>query len=130
MMPVMEVVFSPYIRNNVINGNSNFSNNGSNIFAEANVSGSGNIYNGNVIFNGGGAGNLLISYGAPLQCTGDLTISRTAAGLTSAFNSGAVIGGNFTYTNNTAGETGFGNLANATTIGGTVNITANLYNTQ
>ena len=60
-----------------------------------------------------------------LECTGDLTINRTAAGLTLAFNSGAVIGGNFTYTNNTAGETGFGNLANATTIGGTVNITAN-----
>jgi len=117
--------FLTYIRNNVITGNSNFSNNGSNTFAEADVSSSGNIYNGNVTFNGGGAANLLIGYGAPLQCTGDLTINRTAAGLTSAFNSGAVIGGNFTYTNNTAGETGFGNLLYKTSIGGTINITAN-----
>jgi hypothetical protein len=114
-----------YIRNNVITGNSNFSNNGSNTFSEAEVTGSNNIYNGNVTFNGGGGGTLLIGYGAPLQCTGNLTINRTAAGLTSAFNSGAVIGGNFTYTNNTAGETGFGNLATKTSIGGTINITAN-----
>ncbi|MBL7723463.1 MAG: T9SS type A sorting domain-containing protein [Chitinophagaceae bacterium] len=117
--------FLTYIRNNVITGNSSFSNNGSNVFAEADVIGSGNIYNGNVTFNAASGSSVLIGYGAQLQCTGNLTINRTATGLTSAFSAGAIIGGNFTYTNNTAGETGIGNLANKTSVGGTINITAN-----
>ncbi|MBK8698310.1 MAG: hypothetical protein IPN29_01650 [Saprospiraceae bacterium] len=68
---------------------------------------------------------MFIAYLDTLHCTGNVSINRTAAGLTSAFNAGATINGNFTYTNNTAGETGFGNLANKTSIGGTITITAN-----
>ncbi len=116
--------FYTYVRNNVINGNSTFSINGFNGFLEGDVAGTGNIYEGNVTFNGAG-GALYISHGAALQCSGNLAIFRTAPGLTQAFNAGAYIGGNFSYTNNTSGDTYLGNLAYKTNIGGTVNVNAN-----
>ncbi|MDN3654295.1 T9SS type A sorting domain-containing protein [Ferruginibacter paludis] len=116
--------YATYIRNNKITGNSNFSNNGHNIFYEGDGAATANVYNGNVAFNSGGSADVYISHLDALHCTGSLSIIRTVAGQTVAFNAGADIGGNFTYTNNTAGNTYFGNIAAKTTIGGTINITA------
>ena len=109
----------------MITGNTSFSNNGTNAFYDAYDSNTGNNYIGNVTYNGAG-GPLYIAYYAPLQCSGNLTINRTAAGITSAFNTGtSTIAGNFSYTNNTAGNTYIGNTLAKTSIGGTVNIAAN-----
>ncbi len=115
--------FTTVIRNNVITGNSSFSNNGSNLFAEGDEAGTGNVYNGNVSFNAAG-GPLYIAWLDSLKCSGDLTINRTVAGITIAFNAGSSVSGNFTYTNNTSGETRLGSLVNRTSIGGQVSITA------
>jgi hypothetical protein len=116
--------FATYIRKNVITGNCNFSSNGTDAFYEGDEAASGGIYNGNLSFNAGGSSSLFISHFSPLQCTGNLSVSRTVAGHTQVFNSGAVIGGNFTYTNNTAGNTYLGHQNARTSIGGTVTITA------
>lgn len=113
--------FITYIRNNVITGNSSFSNNGTNVFFEGDVAGTGNQYIGNVTFNAAG-GAMYIAHGAPLQCSGNLAIIRSAAGHTQAFNSGADIGGNFAFTHNSSGNTYLGNLAYKTYIEGSINI--------
>ena len=114
-----------YIRNNVINGNTSFSNNGTNAFYDADGTGTSNNYIGNVTYNTAG-GIFYIAWADAIQCSGNLTINRTVAGTTYAFYTGtSTIGGNFSYTNNTAGDTYFGNAAAKTSIGGTVNITAN-----
>ena len=113
--------FITYIRNNVITGNSSFSNNGTNVFFEGDVAGTGNQYIGNVTFNAAG-GAMYIAHGAPLQCSGNMAIIRSAAGHTQAFNSGADIGGNFAFTLNSSGNTYLGNIAYKTNIEGTVNI--------
>ncbi len=114
-----------YIRNNVITGNTSFSNNGTNQFYDADAVNSGNNYIGNVTYNGAG-GSLYIAYADALQCSGNLTINRTVAGITQAFNSGtSTINGNFSYNNNTAGNTYLGNSSAKTSIAGTINIAAN-----
>ncbi|MGG9962861.1 T9SS type A sorting domain-containing protein [Ferruginibacter sp. SUN106] len=89
---------------------------------------SGNHYTGNVVFNCDGSGPVQICYSASSQFDGNVTINRTIAGYTEAFTYGAVINGNFSYTNNTAGDTHLGNFFDFTNrktiISGTVNITA------
>ncbi|MEO6489208.1 MAG: hypothetical protein ABIO04_04635, partial [Ferruginibacter sp.] len=117
--------YSTYIRNNQISGTAAFSNNGSNVMYESDVINSGNHYTGSVSFNCTGTGGLYISDADTSLFDANLTISRTGAGITQAFNSGGVIGGNFAFTNNTAGNSLFGNLVNKTSIAGTVNITVN-----
>jgi hypothetical protein len=113
--------FITRIRNNVIIGNTIYSNNGSNPLIEADAVGTGNSYTGNVTFNASG-GPVYIGYSAPVQCSGNLVINRTATGHTQAFTSGGTIGGNFTYTNQTAGPTLLGNETVPTSIAGTINI--------
>jgi hypothetical protein len=115
--------FVTRIQNNVIIGKTVFSNNGSNPLIDADGVGTGNFYTGDVTFNASG-GPIYIAYNAPVQCTGNLVINRTATGHTQAFTSGATIGGNFTYTNQTAGATLFGNETTPTNIAGTINISA------
>jgi hypothetical protein len=117
--------YHTYIRNNLITGNTSITNNGTNNFYDADGAGNGNIYTGNLIYNAAGSGSLYIAQNDALQCTGNLTINRTATGFTQAFNSGAVIGGNFAYTNNFAGTTYLGNNLSKTSITGTVNIAIN-----
>jgi hypothetical protein len=117
--------YHTYIHNNSITGNTSITNNGTTNFYDADGAGNGNIYTGNLIYNAAGSGSLYIAQNDALQCTGNLTINRTATGFTQAFNSGAVIGGNFAYTNNFAGTTYLGNNLSKTSITGTVNIAIN-----
>jgi hypothetical protein len=114
--------YGTYMRNNVINGNSSFTVLGSNPFYEADVASSANTFNGNVIFNGNGSGGLYTSHGSKSNFNGNLTINRTVAGFTRAFNAGATISGNLAYTKNAAGASDFGNLANKTLISGTISM--------
>jgi len=117
--------YATLIRNNLITGNTSFSNNGTNVFYDADIGSSGNKYIGNVTYNSAG-GDLYIAHADALQCSGNLTINRTAAGTTYAFyTGGSAITGNFTYFNNTAGNTYLGNLSAKISIGGTINIDAN-----
>lgn len=116
--------FITRIRNNVITGNTIYSNNGVNPLIEGEGVGSGNSYTGNVTFNASG-GPIYIAYSAPIHCTGNLVINRTATGHTQAFTSGGTIGGNFTYTNQTAGTSLLGNETVPTSIAGTINISTN-----
>ncbi len=117
--------YNNYIRGNDITGNATFYNNGTNSMYDADNAGTGNHYTGNVSFICASTGALYISQGDTSKYDGNLTINRTAAGLTQAFNSGGVIGGNFSFTNNTAGNALFGNLSQRTSVGGTVNISVN-----
>jgi hypothetical protein len=110
------------IRNNVFNGNSSFTHNGSNNIYEADDANTGNIFNGNTSFAGQGTGYLFISHADPSQFKGNLTISRTGNGQTQAFNAGGTVTGNFLYTNLVNGNSYFGNPASRTLITGTVNI--------
>ncbi len=116
--------YSTVLRSNIITGNASFSNNGTNSFTDADGALFGNIYNGNVSFMGGGTGGMFIAHTAPMQCTGNVTVSRTTPGTTYVFNSGSSVVGNFLYSNNTAGNTYLGNNAFKTSIGGSVNIAA------
>ena len=118
--------YATYIQNCQITGNCSFTNKGTNSFYDAPSGGTGNHYIGNVTFNGAGSGTLFIAYIDAMQCSGNLTINRTAAGITNVFATGTSnVNGNFSYTNNTAGNTAFGNLFAKTNITGTINITAN-----
>ncbi|HQX74495.1 MAG TPA: hypothetical protein PK298_16415, partial [Chitinophagaceae bacterium] len=85
---------------------------------------SANTYNGNTSFTATNSGGLQVSNGSASSFNGNLTVNRTATGPTQFFNAGAVITGNFSYTNNNSGASTFGNTGFATTIGGTVNIAA------
>ena len=117
--------YATYIRNNTITGTSSFTNNGANFLYEADGASNENTYNGNTSFTATNSGLLQVSYGSASTFNGNLTVTRTLAGTTSLFNSGAVITGNFSFTNNTSGASTFGNTGFATNIGGTVNIAAN-----
>ena len=115
-----------YINDNLFTGNTNFTMNGGLAipFYEW-----GNHYIGNTIFTANGAGPMLICYTiAGSLFDENVTINRTVAGYTEAFTYGAIINGNFIYTNNTAGDTHLGNFfgfaGRKTTITGTINITA------
>jgi hypothetical protein len=117
--------YHTYIRQNVITGNASFTNNGSNNFYDADNAGGGNYYSGNVTIAATGTGNLYLSNGDTTFIGGNLSITRTGAGITDAFNSGGVIGGNFSFTNNVAGNSLFGTAGKRTSVGGTVNISIN-----
>ena len=117
--------YETYFRSNTVNDNITFNLTGSDKFNEAEVASSGNTYNGNTLFNINGNLTFYLSYGSISNFNGNLTVNRTVAGTTQCFNAGAVITGNFSYTNNTSGASTLGTLAVATTIGGTVNIAAN-----
>ncbi len=109
-------------RGNTINGNIEFNISGPANFQEADVGSSGNQYNGNVTFNIATDATVYLCYASKSVFGGHLTISRTGAGYTSAFNAGAGIAGNFSFVNLAGGEAFFGNVANRTTIGGTINM--------
>jgi len=115
--------FITRIRNNAIFGKTVFSNNGTNPLIDADAVGTGNAYTGDVTFNASG-GPIYIAYNAPIQCSGNLVINRTATGHTQAFTSGAAIGGNFSYNSQSAGATLLGNETTPTNIAGTINISA------
>ena len=117
--------YHTYFRSNKITGNATFTNKGQNSFLEADNGNSGNHFTGNVIFNAISRADLVLSNGDMSKFDGNLSITRTGAGNTSAFNAGAMIGGNFSYINNTAGNASFGNAANVTSIGGKVDIVIN-----
>ena len=112
------------IYNNVITGTSSFTNNGTNTLFESNGGGTANTYNGNTSFTAPNSGPLSVSNGSASTFNGNLTVNRTAIGSTQFFGVGAVITGNFSYTNNTSGPSTFGTVSVANTIGGTVNIAA------
>lgn len=114
--------FATYIRNNVITGNSQFTSNGSNAFLEADIAGSANKYMGNLEINAAGTGDVYLAYLDTIWCSGNISINRTSAGNIVAFNAGATIMGDFSFTNNTSGHSYFGNLDNRTTVNGTVNM--------
>ncbi len=116
--------FYTQIRNNTLTGTSSFTNNGSNVLYAADVLNSSNTYNGNTSFTGTNSGALSVSNGSASNFNGNLTVNRSAAGSTQFFNVGAIISGNFSYSNNSSGVSSFGNNGFATTIGGTVNIAA------
>jgi len=113
-----------YIRDNLFTGNVTVTKN-SNGYPLYEF---GNHYIGNTIFNCDGVGPVQLCYTAASQFDGNITINRSVAGYTEAFTYGAVINGNFTYTNNTAGDTHLGNFydfpGRKTVISGTINITA------
>ncbi|MES2774112.1 MAG: hypothetical protein V4722_08000 [Bacteroidota bacterium] len=114
-----------YIRSNRIIGNGTFTNNSTNSFYEAELAGSGNYYTGNTVFNAAGSGTFVVSHLDTSRFDGNLSFTRTVAGITYIFNNGGIVNGNFAYTNNTAGHTYLGNVATKTAISGTVNIAAN-----
>ena len=114
------------MQNNTVTGNSTFTILGTNYLQEASAGGLPNIFNGNVIFNANGNGAVYISHDAKSTFNGNLTINRTVAGVTQAFNFGAIITGNLSYAkNNFSGASLFGHLSRKTSIGGTVNMNVN-----
>ncbi|MEJ7589758.1 MAG: hypothetical protein WKI04_19575, partial [Ferruginibacter sp.] len=117
--------YHSYVRNTTVNDNITFNISGTTNFYEADNAATGNHFTGNTTFNYAGTGNLYLSQADTSLYDGNLTVSRTAAGITDAFNGGAVIGGNFSFTNNTAGNSLFGTISRRTSIGGTVNIAIN-----
>ena len=114
-----------YLRSNVITGDAAFTNNGNNTLHDADNAGGGNRYTGNVSFTATGPGIMYISHVDTSEYGSNLTISRTSAGITQAFNSGGIVAGSFSFTNNTAGNTLFGSTARTTSVGGTINISIN-----
>lgn len=118
--------FHTAINNNHITGNTIVTINGSNTLYEASNANDANTYNGNTVFNLHSGATAFISHADKSDFNGNLSIIRTVAGYTRAFNAGATINGNFTYQNNTSGDNDFGNIANLTSVSGTVNMNVNL----
>ena len=79
---------------------------------------------GNAQFNLTGAGTFYGSYAQGLQVDGNLTINRTASGLTNFYNAPGSVSGNFSYTS--AGGDNYLNPNNSTTvpIGGALSVSA------
>ena len=113
------------ISHNEIIGTSIFSNNGTNTFFEANETSSQNIFSGSVTYSSTNTGILNIGNQEKSTYSGNVTISRTAAGSSLIFGKGALIVGNFSFTNSTSGTSSIGNINNKISIGGTVNIAIN-----
>jgi hypothetical protein len=119
--------YPTYIRANTIFGNSIFSNNGTGTFHEADQPDNANTYHGSTSFIATGSGTLNISAVSKSVFDGDLSISRDAAGITTAFGGGADITGDFLFVNNTGGATTLGNKnIRNTNIGGRIDIIAQL----
>ncbi|WP_255157060.1 T9SS type A sorting domain-containing protein [Ferruginibacter sp. HRS2-29] len=97
-----------------------------------NVSGQNNFLEGaepnkymfDATFNLANSGTSYISYqGGGSLFSGNLTISRTAAGNTDIFSGGGTVTGNFVYNNTTGGNSTIGNQGNiVSNIAGTVNM--------
>ncbi|MCP9766854.1 hypothetical protein EGI22_02970 [Lacihabitans sp. LS3-19] len=113
------------IQKNEIGGTASFTNNGSNIFYEANSPNTQNLFSGNVSYTANGSGTIEIGNSAKSIYGGNVTINRTASGASFIFGHGAVINGDFSFTNLTAGSSYFGELTNKTSIAGKVDITIN-----
>jgi Secretion system C-terminal sorting domain len=119
--------FDTRISHNQIGGVSNFTNNGTNVFYEANESNSQNTFSGNVTYIANNTGELNIGNLAKTSYGGNVNISRTFAGTTTIFGKGADIAANFSYTNPASGSSSLGNSTQKTAIGGMVNV--NISNT-
>lgn len=118
--------YNTSVMNNTITGNTAFIINGSNDFFEAPNLNTTNKYFGNVSFTASGNSSLYIAHLDSLYCTGNVSITRTATGLTESFYRGATIHGNFSY-NSTGGAAYLGGAV-LTGIDGTINITADCNN--
>ena len=115
--------FQSFFRGNIVNDALVFTITGSNNFFEGDME-PANQYNGNVRFNLAGPLSSFISHSTSSIINGNLTINRTVAGNTVAFNRGAVINGNFIYMNSASGSTILGNSV-ATNITGAIQVTCN-----
>jgi hypothetical protein len=115
------------INHNEIGGDATFTNNGTNVFYEANETNKENNFAGNVSYAANNSGEINIGNQAKSTYGGNITINRTASGNTIIFGKGANITGNFSYSNLTSGTSSLGQSGNKTAIGGTVNI--NISNT-
>lgn len=113
------------LRSNVINGNTSMNSYGTNPVYEANTINSANTFNGNLNITVYGSGTLYTSHDAKSTVTGSMTVNRTGAGYTRLFEQGATIGGNFSFTKNSAGASDLGVAGSKTTIGGTINMNVN-----
>ncbi len=120
--------FVSYFRSNVVNDNIVFNITGANNFIEGDMA-PANQYNGNVSFNIAGSLSCFISQSTTSVFNGNLMINRTAAGITSAFNGGATINGEFSYINSTSGNTILGG-STATNITGIIHIACNYTTTS
>ena len=116
--------YNSSIANNTITGNTAFSINGSNSFYDAPNFNNANKYFGNVTYTAAGSGSLYIAYLDSLHCSGNVSINRTASGLTNGFFKGGSVEGNFSYTNSTTGDSYFGGGI-PTNITGTMQIAVN-----
>jgi hypothetical protein len=117
--------YPTYIRANTIFGNSVISNNGTGTFLEADQPDNANTYNGTTQFIATSTGTLNISAVSKSNFNGNLSISREAAGITTAFGGGADITGDFLFVNTTGGATTLGNKnIRNTNIAGKIDIIA------
>ncbi|CAN5767819.1 hypothetical protein BH10BAC3_BH10BAC3_22260 [soil metagenome] len=113
-----------YVRSMTFNDNVIFNLTGSNQFYESD-DGTGNIFNGNTVFNIASGLPVNISQNGLTQYKGNLSVVRTSAGSTRLFATGGSVAGNFSFVNNTAGDLGIGITTYKTAIGGKVDIAAN-----
>ncbi|MEZ5047728.1 MAG: hypothetical protein R2831_12140 [Chitinophagaceae bacterium] len=114
--------YNTQFRRNTIIGNSTFTILGSNTFLEADAPNSANSYQGNVAILCNGTSTLSVSSGSASLFNGNLIVDRTMNGISTMFNAGSTISGNFSFTKNAAGNSTFGNSLIQTTIGGTIDI--------
>ncbi|HOZ51187.1 MAG TPA: hypothetical protein PLU17_04980 [Chitinophagaceae bacterium] len=114
--------YNTNIQNNTITGNTLITLSGTNYVNEASAASQPNVFNGNVTFNANGSGALYVSHEAKSTYNGNLIINRTVAGHTQAFNFGANVNGNFSYTKNIAGASYLGFTTRKTAISGTINL--------
>lgn len=113
------------VRNNTINGTTNYKIYGSNSFYDADVADASNYYNGNTIINALSGANVYISHGDTSHFNGNLNFNRSSPGYTRAFNAGATITGNLVFNHTSSGTTEIGNVNSASTINGTLNMNLN-----
>ncbi|MEO6819378.1 MAG: hypothetical protein ABI204_06595, partial [Ginsengibacter sp.] len=122
--------FSSYLRSTNINDNIIFNLSGTNSFNGADDINTANTYAGNASFYVNGALVINLSNGAASQFKGDLNViignlnfnKKTSGEASQLFNSGAMIAGNFSYSNSLDAAVTIGNISKATTIGGKVDI--------
>ncbi|HQW47448.1 MAG TPA: hypothetical protein PLZ98_10245, partial [Chitinophagaceae bacterium] len=118
--------YNTSINDNHITGNTTVTIHGSNALYEASNANEANTFIGNTVFNLNSGASAYISHLDKSMFNGNLSILRTVAGYTRAFNAGADINGNFIFNNATSGDNDLGNLANLTLVSGTVNMNINL----
>lgn len=109
------------LRTNHISGTTNVTINNKSQFYEQN-SNALSVYSGDVTFNLNGTGTVNICEDHYSHFAANLTINRTAKGTTWALLKGAIIDGNFSYSNNSSGDNNIGQLNYPTEISGTINV--------